>query len=344
MKKLVSVVVLNWNGKNHLETCLNSLEKVLYRPLEIIVVDNNSTDGSAEMARKHFPKVRIIQNKKNIGYSGGNNIGIKESKGEYVFILNNDTEVDKNFLNPLVSIMNNDATVGCVQPKLLYGINHNLLNAVGSYLTSTGFLYHYGYRKNSKLKQYNIPLLIYSAKGAAMLLRKSALKNVGLFDEDFFIFFEETDLCHRLWLVGYKVMYEPESIVYHFEAVDTGRQMGDYTRNFLSLRNRLCSYLKNLEALNVFKILSILLIIYALSFVYYSLRLRLDLSFAVPASILWNIARLPNTLKKRYNIQNKIRKVKDEKLFKIIKKDPPLRYYYYLFFDNLKNFQNEKYI
>lgn len=139
-------------------------------------------------------------------------------------------------------------------------------------------------------------------------------------------------------------MYEPESIVYHFEAVDTGRQMGDYTRSFLSLRNRLCSYLKNLETLNVFKVLTILLIIYAASFVYYSLRLRFDLSFAVLASILWNIQQLPNTLKKRYNIQNKIRNVKDVELFKTIKKEPPLRYYYYLFLDNLRNFQNEKHI
>lgn len=343
MKK-VSIVVLNWNGSERLHKCLQSLNKVSYSPLEVIVVDNNSHDGSQTMVNKKFPWVKLIQNRENKGYSGGNNVGIQKSTGEYVFILNNDTEVTKDFLSPLVDILDKNPRVGCVQPKLLYGTDHNLLNAVGSYLTATGFLYHYGYRKNASLKKYNVPMLIYSAKGAAMLLRKSVLNKVGLFDEDFFIFFEETDLCHRLWLAGFKVMYEPKSIVYHFEAVDTGRQMGDYTRNYLSLRNRVCSYLKNLEALNLFKILSILFLVYAASFIYYSLRLRFDLSFAVTASIVWNIRQFPNTLKKRYNIQNKIRKIKDAELFKTIKKDPPLRYYYYLFFDNLKNFQNEKFI
>lgn len=344
MKKLVSVVVLNWNGKKHLRNCLTSLSYVTYRPLEIIVVDNNSFDGSQNLVKKEFPTVRLIENKKNLGYSAGNNIGISQSKGEYVFILNNDTKVEKGFLQTLISDMEADSSVACVQPKLVYGQNHEILNAVGSFFTSSGFLYHYGYRKSTKLAQYQNKLFIYSAKGAAMLLRKSALKKVGLFDEDFFIFFEETDLCHRLWLRGFKVMYEPKSVVYHFEAVDTGRQMGDYTRNFLSLRNRICSYLKNLEALNIIRVFSILLIIYGASFVYYSLHLRFDLSLAVPASILWNIWQLPKTLKKRYNIQNKIRKVKDIELFKTIKKDPPFIYYYYLFFNNLKNFRNEKHI
>jgi|SRR3989344_228860 len=344
MRRLVSVVVLNWNGKDHLKTCLSSLSKVPYRPLELIVVDNNSSDGSVEMVKEIFPNVKVIQNKKNLGYAGGNNIGIKKSKGEYIFVLNNDTEVDKDFLNPLVDDMDSDKNIVCVQPKLVYATAQDILNAVGSFFTSSGFLYHYGYRKSAKLPQYQKKLLIYTAKGAAMLFRKSALDKVGLFDEDFFIFFEETDLCHRLWLSGYKVMYEPKSIVYHFEAVDTGRQMGDYTRNYLSLRNRICSYLKNLEMPNFLGVLGMLFIIYSGYFIYYSLRLRFDLSMTVPSSIIWNIIQLPNTLKKRYNIQSKIRKLKDADLFKTIKKDPPLRYYYYLFFDNLKNFQNEKVI
>lgn len=344
MQKKVSVVVLNWNGKDNLKICLSSLKTLSYKPYEVIVVDNNSHDGSGEMVEKFYPWVTLVKNKKNIGYSGGNNIGIKKSKGAYIFILNNDTRVTKTFLEPLIARMEEDKAIGCVQPKLLYGKNHKMLNAVGSYLTSSGFLYHYGYRKNANLSQYNKQLAIYSAKGAAMLLRRSALEKVGLFDEDFFIFFEETDLCHRLWLAGYKVMYEPKSIIYHFEAVDTGRQMTDYRRNFLSLRNRLCSYLKNLEAINFFNILVILLIIYGASFIYYSLRLRFNLSLAIPAGIIWNIQQLPKTLKKRYNIQNNIRQVRDMELFKTVKKNPPLIYYYYLFFDNLKNFKNEKHI
>lgn len=342
MKKLVSVVVLNWNGKKHLKICLDSLKEASYKPVEVIVVDNNSTDGSAEMVEKEYPFVVLIKNKKNVGYAGGNNIGIQKSNGEYIFILNNDTKLAKNFLEPLVLDMERDKNLACVQPKLVYAQSPHVLNAVGSFFTRTGFLYHYGYRKSAKLAKYNKKLFIYSAKGAAMLLRKSALDTVGLFDEDFFIFFEETDLCHRFWLSGYNVLYQPASVVYHYEAVDTSAQMKDFRRNFLSLRNRICSFLKNLETANLLKVLPFLFVIYVLSFGYSLVRLRFDFSLAVVMSVLWNVYQLPNTLKKRYTIQLTIRKVKDSDLFRYIKKDPPFTYYYYLFFDNVKNFRNEK--
>lgn len=342
MKKLVSVVVLNWNGKNHLKICLDSLKKLTYKPIEVIVVDNNSHDGSPALVKKKYSWVKLIKNKKNVGYATGNNIGIKKSSGEFVFILNNDTKVTKDFLEPLVADMRFDKRIACVQPKLVYATKPEVLNAVGSYFTSSGFLYHYGYRKPANLSKYNKKLFIYSAKGAAMLLRKSALNKVGLFDDDFFIFFEETDLCHRFWLSGFKVLYEPSSLVYHFEAVDTSRQMKEFARNFLSLRNRICSYAKNLEGPNLIKIMIFLSIIYALSFIYSLIRFRFEFVFALIMSLLWNMYQLPNTLKKRYTIQLRMREIKDNDLFKVIKKNPPIRYYYYLFFDNLKNFTNEK--
>lgn len=341
MKKKVSIVVLNWNGKEHLMKCLHSIKSVSYSPLQTIVVDNNSSDGSKEMVLQEFPWVELVVNKDNLGYAGGNNCGIKKSSGDYVFILNNDTELDKNFLQPLVAILEKDPNVGCVQPKLLYASDHDLLNAVGSYFTSTGFLYHYGYRKNSNLKRYNVSLTIYSAKGAAMLIRKSALDKVGLFDEDFFIFFEETDLCHRLWLAGYEVVYEPDSVIYHHEAVDTSRQMNDYTRNYLSFRNRICSFIKNLEISNMLKIFTILFSIYLFLFLLYIVKAKWHLAKAIIMGVIWNITNLPSTLSKRKKIQRALRKISDGKLFDTIKRDPPFIYYYYLF-TTLKDFKEEK--
>lgn len=341
MKTKVSIIVLNWNGKNHLRKCLKSIEKISYKPLEVIVVDNDSKDTSCEMVEKEFQWVKLVRNTSNMGYSGGNNIGIKASKGKYILILNNDTEVTEDFLSPLVEVLDSDKKVACAQPKLLYGDNRNLLNAVGSYFTSTGFLYHYGYRKNAKLATYNEPLSIYSAKGAAMLLRKSVLQKVGLFDEDFFIFFEETDLCHRLWLSGYTVKYEPSSVIYHYEAVDTSKQMKDFTRNYLSFRNRIASYIKNLEIINMVKVLFFLSVIYSFLCLYYIFNLKPHLLLAIAAGVGWNIIRLPNTLKKRNNVQSKIRRISDAELFLHIKRNPPLKYYYYLF-TTLKNFKDEK--
>lgn len=341
MKSKVSIVVLNWNGKNHLKKCLRSIQSVSYSPLEVIVVDNASNDGSVGMVKKEFPRTIVIVNKKNMGYSGGNNLGIKKSTGRYVFILNNDTEVTKDFLEPLISRMEKDSRIGCIQPKLVYGSDHDMLNAVGSFLTSSGFLYHYGYRKNASFLQYNTSMPIYSAKGAAMLLRREVLNKVGYFDEDFFIFFEETDLCHRLWLAGYTIMYEPKSIIYHFEAVDTSSQMKNFTRTFLSFRNRICSYIKNLETKNVIYVLSVLLPMYAVLFIFYTLTLRIDQSWAIVMSLIWNVQQLPRTLEKRKYIQERLRKVLDTQLFATIKKDPPFIYYYYAFAKDLEDFTYE---
>ncbi len=236
--------------------------------------------------------------------------------------------------------MEKDQSIGCVQPQILYASKRNILNAVGSFFTSTGFLYHYGYRKDARKTQYQKRLEIYSAKGAAILLRSSALEKVGLFDEDFFIFFEETDLCHRLWLLGYKVVYEPVSKIYHHEAVDTKRQMEDYTRNYLLFRNRICSFLKTLELTNMAAVTSVLLLIYFFLFLFYGIKFQFYLSLAIVMALLWNLTHLASTLKKRRSIQE-TRAVSDEELFLKVKKNPPLRYYYYLF-TNLKNFKNEK--
>ena len=338
---LISIVILNWNGKHHLVHCLGSLAKISYKPVEVIVVDNHSSDGSQAIVRSKFPWVKLVENKKNLGYSAGNNVGIRASRGTYVFILNNDTEVEKSFLEPLVAACQSDTTIGCIQPKLLYASNHHLLNAVGSYLTSTGFLYHYGYRKPQSRLQYNRRIHIYSAKGAAMLLRKSALTKVGLFDEDFFIYFEETDLCHRLWLAGYTVVYEPTSVVYHHEAVDTHKQMQEFTITYLSFRNRIASFLMNLEWFQVIKIFPILFGIYGCLVVYYLVRLRPSVAWAIVSAILWNVQHIALTLKKRRYVQLYIRRRRDKELFQYIKHDPPLIYYYYLF-TTLKNFRYEK--
>src|SRR3989344_9257827 len=124
MRPLVSIVILNWNGKEHLARCLRSLARITYAPVEIIVVDNHSSDGSVAMARKKFPRVLLVENQTNRGFSGGNNDGIRASRGMFIFIFNNDTQVEKSFLEPLVRLMEADSSIGCVQPKLVYGNDH----------------------------------------------------------------------------------------------------------------------------------------------------------------------------------------------------------------------------
>lgn len=339
MKPLVSIVILNWNGKKHLLKCLASLSRVTYKPIEIIVVDNNSTDDSIESVKEEFSFVTIIANATNRGYSGGNNDGIMKAKGKYVFILNNDTEVDKGFLEALVDILEKDTRVACVQPKLVYGDKRTMLNAVGSYFTNTGFLYHYGYRKRIDMPQYNERLTIYSAKGAAMMLRKKVLDRVGLFDEDFFIYFEETDLCHRLWLAGYKIVYEPHSLIYHYEAVDTHREMKNARIMFLSYRNRIASFIKNLSIQSLLQILPVILLEYLLLTVLYLVQRDWRTALSVIGAVSWNIMVLPVMLAKRKAIQ-KSRVMSDHQLFTIVMRNPAPIYYFYLF-KGLQHYQYE---
>src|SRR3989338_3853888 len=116
----LSVVVLNWNGKQYLNNCLGSLSKQNYKDFEVILVDNGSTDGSVDYVRKNFPKARVIENKKNLGFTIGNNIGIEKSKGRYVFILNNDTKLDKSCLKELVNVMDSNKKIGMVSAKMLF--------------------------------------------------------------------------------------------------------------------------------------------------------------------------------------------------------------------------------
>ncbi len=343
MAKKVSIIVVTWNGKHYLKMCLPSLKKLAYANYEVVVVDNASKDGSQAYVKKCHSWVKLVENKENLGYVGGNNIGIEKSDGEYIFILNNDTEVTPDFLDILVRRLESDEKIGCVQPKLCEYNNRSLLDSAGHFLTDTSFLYHYGRLKKASLPIYNRPMKIYSAKGAAMLLRRDIIKKIGgAFDPDFFIYFEETDLCHRLWLAGYEVVYEPKAVIYHVVAGDTSKQFKSDKTLYLSLRNRICSFIKNYELVNLIRMLLVLLVIYFGLALVDLFTFKFSLTWAIFRAINWNIKNLPSTLKKRKFVQGKLRKVSDKTLFKKLKKNPPLAYYFYLFRNRLGDFQDIK--
>ncbi len=338
----VSVIVLNWNGKQYLQDCLKSLSKITYKNLEIIVVDNNSSDGSVAFVKKSFPHIRIIENKKNYGFAKGNNIGFAVSKGEYVLILNNDTKVTPDFFSPLLEDFKKNSDIGCLQPQIRILEHEKLLDGVGAYLTFTGFLYHFGYLKDRSQKKYTTKKEIFSAKGAAMLLRRSAIEKVGLFDEDFFIFFEETDLCFRLWLAGYKVVYEPKSVLYHVGGGDT-TSSDSYKyekRMYLSFRNMMCCYLKNFGTKNMMEILPVFMVLQLGLLVYYGVTFRFRLVLILVRANYWNILHLPSTIKKRKKVQKTIRKISDNELNNHILVNPKISYYFSLLTGSLKNYRD----
>lgn len=328
VKGLVSIVIINWNGIRDLKDCLPSLRKVKYPKIEIILVDHGSKDGSIEYVKKNFPKVKLIEAKKNLGFALGNNVGYEKTKGEYVLILNNDTVVENDFLDYLVETLNGKG-VGIVQPKIIFADTKKLQSA-GTYLTNSGFLYHIGYDKNPRDKKYNKKSKIFSANGSCMLIKRDVIEEVGLFDRDFFLYFEETDFCWRAWLAGYSVLYEPRAVIYHKGGRATKRLPSSFV-NFHSFKNRINALIKNLGSPELVKILLPHLLLCQLAAFSFLLRGGLKVAISAEQAILWNLSNLGKTLRKRKKVQQKIRKVNDIVLMDTIKKKVRLSYYYYLF-------------
>jgi GT2 family glycosyltransferase len=336
MKK-VSIIIVNWNGLHHLKKCLPTLKKITYPNYEIILVDNASKDKSIEYVKRFYPKIKLILNRNNLGFAGGNNVGYKKATGEYILFLNNDTEVMKDFLTKLVEKLEEDEHIGGVQSKIKSMIFRNKLDSVGAFLTNTGFLYHLGYLQQD-LKKYDSVTNLYTAKGASMLFRKKVIDKVGLFDEKFFAYFEETDFCHRVWLHGYTIQYAPESIIYHLIG-GTANKMPNAFIQFHSFKNRINSYLKNLGSMELLKILPIHILLCELAAIVFIFRKRPDLFLAINKAFYWNITNWSETMKERENVQKKIRKVSDESIMKLLKRSGSLKYYYYLFTNNLESYK-----
>lgn len=337
----VSIIILNYNGKKWLKLCLPTIKKINYKQLEIIVVNNGSTDESAEYVKKNFPKFQLIEIKKNRGFAGANNYGVKKATGKYILLLNNDTKVTSNFLDPMVELLEKDASVGVVQPQLRSMRNQKLLDSAASFYTSTGFLYHYGYMQIAEKKQYNKMLSCYSVKGACMFMRRKEYLDLGGLDEDFVCYVEESDLCHRFLLSGKKVIYLPESHIYHWGGGDMSIMEKSETTAFRSFRNRFYSYFKNLSWVEIIKVIPVNLIlseIYILKTLFSS---KYKNAIAAQLGTLWWIFNMPRILSKREKVQKRIRRLKDSEFLPQIRHDPPISYYIH-FFTNPEGKYNEK--
>jgi hypothetical protein len=334
-KILVSIIIVNYNGKQFLEGCFKSILKQTYKNIEVIMVDNASSDESVEFTRKNFPQVKIIENKENSGYAGGNNLGFKECKGEYIMVLNNDVYLQENLVEKLLDAYKEIPNLGAVQPMIRLMNDKKNLDACGSFWTNTGFNYHYGIYKNADLPIYNKTFPVYSLKGVCILIPKNLIDKIGLFDDDFWCYFEETDFCHRVWLAGYECWYYPKTFLYHYMG-GTRLKKEDAFIQFHSFKNRLCSYLKNLGKREMLKVLPVYLVLnFGLSM--YLLKLNFNYFFMTYRAIWWNFKNLRNTINKRRFIQKNIRKKSDTEIFFKIRKNPKLSYYFSLI-KGLKNY------
>lgn len=305
----VSIIIVNWNGGAVFEECLESIRKLKYKNYELIIVDNGS---DVEIKRTGLLE-RIIYNKRNLGFAKGNNIGFREARGKYVLLLNNDTKVRSDLLEVLVTKMESDETIGVIQPKIYMMDKKSYLDNAGSFLTKIGFLEHWGFGKKDG-KEFDEEKEIFSAKGACMLVRKDVIDKIGLFDEDYFAYFEESDFCWRVWLAGYKIIYYPKTSILHKVGFTIKRQDVSYL-NYLYYRNRICSLIKNLDIKNLIWIFPVHIILsFGIAFLFL-MRGSISNFMLIMRAIRWNFVNLKHTLWKRRKIQ-KTRIVFDEEIFK----------------------------
>lgn len=235
---LVYVLVLNWNRKDETLACLSSLQKLDYPNHRLLVVDNGSEDGSPEAIRARYPKAELLANPENLGYAGGNNVGFRHalSKGaDYVFVLNNDTVVAPDALSKLVAFAESRPRAAAVGPKIYYLDRPRVLWSTGSRLfLAKSWLRGRGEEDRG---QYDRPWLAPQVVGAAMLVPARALREVGLLDEGYFAYYEETKWCTLARKAGWEVWYAPESKVWHKVAASTGGGTSPTSAYYL-VRNR----------------------------------------------------------------------------------------------------------
>lgn len=244
MEKLISVIVLNWNGANYLSDCLDSVVAQDYSPVEIIVVDNASADRSLELVRSKYRQVKLIENENNVGFSAGNNVGIREARGEYIVILNNDAELDSKCLSEMKRAIDEDPAYGACASKILLKFEEDLLDAAGIAICVDGISIGRGRLKRGDL--YEKEEEVFFASGCCMMCRREMLEDVKIgdnyFDEDLFMYADDTDLGWRARLSGWKTIYAPAARAYHLHSASS--ESYSPLKAFLVERNRIFIQIK----------------------------------------------------------------------------------------------------
>lgn len=242
MNKFVCIVILNWNGFKDTIKCLESCGELNYSNFRTLVVDNGSADGSEKIIREHFPDIPFIQTGKNLGFAGGNNVGIRhalEQGADYIWILNNDTVVDKTCLDFMIRAAEADPGIGMVGNKIYYHRNHGTIWYAGGTvdLEKGGLTHHIG--KDCKDDgSFDMPGPTGYVTGCSVLVKKETVQDIGLLDENYFLYFEDVDWSLKARQKGWKLFYEPKAKLWHREGA---RREKNYSDKFIyySIRNRL---------------------------------------------------------------------------------------------------------
>lgn len=242
----VSIILLNWNQFDVTAACLRTLASLSGPTYEVIVVDQASRNEEGRRLRDAFPWIRLVESPNNCGFTGGNNLGMHQAEGDLILLLNNDTEVPADFLQPLVDHFDACPRSGIASPKIRFFDSPTIIQYAGckglSEWTMRGGLIGFGEQDTG---QYDEPCEVALAHGAAMMIRREVLEDIGLLAEDFFIYYEEFDFCARARRSGWTIHYVPDSLVMHKESVTVGKASPMKTEYMT--RNRINYLRRNLK-------------------------------------------------------------------------------------------------
>lgn len=307
MKK-IAVVILNWNGAKLLEQFLPSVV-AFSDEAKIYVADNASTDTSLEVIKNQFPSITIIQNDANYGFAKGYNVALQNIEEEYLCLLNSDVEVTQNWLTPVLSLFENNAEIGIIQPKILDYKNKayfEYAGAAGGFIDKFGYPFCRGRIFDTIEKdngQYDDEQTIFWASGACFFIRRTIFNQLNGFDDDFFAHQEEIDLCWRAFNLGYKAKYSPNSVVYHVGGATLNE--GNPRKTFLNFRNSLLMLLKNLPENQLFFIILSRLCLDGLAGIQFIFKGKFKHCFAIIKAHFSFYSLINKTLKKRNQLQLK---------------------------------------
>ncbi len=308
--QLCSIIIINFNGKKWLKDCFDSVYRQTYQNFEIIFIDNASTDDSIDFVRSNYPKVKIIQNNKNIGFGRANNLGVKKAKGEVIFFLNNDTVINKDILQKLI-IFKTKNNLDIVGPKILNYEGKNMHLDKKRTIDYTGYL---GYGSRT-----------FYIDGCALMINKKDFKNLGGFDEKYFIYSEEIDLCWRAHLYGLKVEVCNTTSIRHYTGATGGstnfKRRGEYivtvARRYEVEKNNLRNVLKNYGWINLLWVLPLFVIQSIGESFVYLLTGNQKAWKSIFQAYYWNLINLSDTLKHRKVVQQK-RVIGDNEILKMM--------------------------
>jgi GT2 family glycosyltransferase len=295
----VSVIIVNWNGERFLERCLAALMDQTIMPYEIILVDNASSDRSVEIA-KRFPFVRLMVQDQNTGFARGNNLAIEAAaeQTEWIALINPDAFAEPWWLEELLAAARRNPVFDVFGSKLVDAGNSSILDGAGDAYHVSGLVWRMGHGSSQPSLEEN-EREMFSPCAAAALYRRSAMRDIGGFDEDFFCYVEDVDLGFRLRLAGYRCLYVPQSVAHHVGSGTTGGQHSDFSL-YHGHRNLVWTFIKNMPGFLFWLMLPLHVLLNLVSVIWFTLRER--------GGVIWRAKRdaflgLPYMWRKRQNIQ-----------------------------------------